>query len=155
MSDQPSLQFRLDDPAAADVYPLIEQLDGYLAQLYPSANIGPVSVQAMKQPNVAFLTARVDGVAVACGACIAHEGYVELKRMYVLPACRGLGLGKQLLQALETQAREMGYRLVRLETGAAQAEAIELYEHAGYARCPSFGDHHAHAQVISMEKALA
>ena len=150
----PQLYFGLDDPAAPDVVPLIEQLDGYLAQLYPSSNIRPVSAQAMKQPNVAFITARVDGKAVACGACIDHGDYVEIKRMYVLPACRGLGLGKQLLEALETQARRMGSRLLRLETGNAQAEAIELYERAGYRRCPPFGDHHANPHVVCMEKPL-
>jgi putative acetyltransferase len=154
MLKTPTLHFGLDDPSAPDVYPLIEQLDGYLAGLYPAGNIHPVSVEAMQQPNVAFLTARVDGTAVACGACIDHGDYVEVKRMYVLPACRGLGLGKQLLEAMEAQARRMQRTLIRLETGNAQTEALELYEHAGYHRCPPFGDHHSNPLVVCMEKSL-
>ncbi|WP_266156864.1 GNAT family N-acetyltransferase [Dyella silvatica] len=154
MTQRPELSFRIDDPSADDVYPLIEQLDGYLSELYPTGNIHPVSVLALQQPNVTFITARVDGAPVACGACIDHGDYVEVKRMYVLPACRGLGLGKQLLDALEAQIRRNGGQLIRLETGTAQTEALELYGRAGYRRCPPFGDHHANPRSVCMEKAL-
>jgi putative acetyltransferase len=151
---KPQLSFRIDDPCAADVAPLIEQLDDYLASLYPSANICPVTVKELSQPNVTFVTARVEHTPVACGACVDAGDYVEIKRMYVLPACRGLGLGKQLLEALENQVRESGGHLVKLETGTAQTEALELYEHAGYRRCPPFGDHRANPSSVCMEKPL-
>ena len=155
MLKAPVLQFEIDDPDASDVAPLIQQLDGYLAELYPTGNIQPVSAEELKRPNVTFLTARVDGTPVACGACVRHQDYVEIKRMYVLPACRGLGLGKQLLEALEREVARTGGKLVRLETGTAQTEALELYERAGYRRCPPFGEHHANPRSICMEKALA
>lgn len=155
MLKPPALQFKVDDPTAADIAPLIQQLDGYLTELYPTGNIHPVSVDELTQPNVTFLTARVDGTPVACGACVRHEDYVEVKRMYVLPACRGLGLGKQLLEALEREVRRTGNTLIRLETGTAQTEALELYERAGYRRCPPFGDHCANPRSICMEKLLA
>ncbi|WP_114239258.1 GNAT family N-acetyltransferase [Dyella sp. C9] len=155
MANTPTLHFEIDDPDSPDVTPLIRQLDGYLAELYPTANIRPLAVDELKRPNVTFLTARVDGTPVACGACVWHEGYVEVKRMYVLPACRGLGLGKQLLDALEDKVRQGGGQLIRLETGTAQTEALELYERAGYRRCPPFGEHHANPRSICMEKLLA
>lgn len=152
---RPDLTFAVDDPAAPDVAPLLKELDGYLSSLYPTANIQPLSVETMKRPDVAFLTARVDGVPVACGFCVDNEDYVEVKRMYVLPACRGLGLGKQLLEALELHIRKHGGHRVRLETGTAQTEALELYERAGYRRCAPFGDHRANPQSVCMEKSLA
>ncbi|MFC4528234.1 GNAT family N-acetyltransferase [Dyella halodurans] len=155
MLKAPALRFDIDDPAAPDVAPLLHELDGYLAELYPTGNIQPVSVQALKQPNVTFLAARVDGRPVACGACVWHEDYVEVKRMYVLPACRGLGLGKQLLEALEREVARAGGKLIRLETGTAQAEALELYGRAGYRRCAPFGEHRANPLSICMEKSLA
>lgn len=155
MLKAPVLRFEIDDPASPDVLPLIHELDGYLAELYPTGNIQPVSVEALKQPNVTFLAARVDGKPVACGACVRHANYVEVKRMYVLPACRGLGLGKQLLEALELEVAREGGKLIRLETGTAQAEALELYERAGYRRCPPFGEHHANPRSVCMEKVLA
>jgi len=155
MLTAPALHFAIDDPAAPDVAPLIRELDGHLAELYPSGNIRPVTAQELKQPNVTFLTARVDGTPVACGAFVRHEDYVEVKRMYVLPACRGLGLGKQLLEALEDHIACAGGRLVRLETGTAQEEALELYGHAGYRRCLPIGEHRANPSSICMEKELA
>lgn len=155
MLTAPRLHFGIDDPAAPDVQALIRELDGYLAELHPTGNIRPVPVEELKQPNVTFLTARVDGTPVACGAFVRHDDYVEVKRMVVLPACRGLGLGKQLLDALEAQIAHAGGRLVRLETGTTQTEALELYERAGYRRCAPFGEHRANPQSICMEKALA
>lgn len=155
MLKRPTLLFEVDDPSAADVAPLIRELDGYLAELYPTGNIRPVPTEELKQANVTFLTARVDGTPVACGAIVRHDDYVEVKRMYVLPACRGLGLGKQLLDALEAKIAHAGGKLVRLETGTAQAEALELYERAGYRRCSPFGEHRANPHSICMEKVLA
>ena len=155
MLKAPALHFEIDDPAAPEVAPLLLQLDGYLAELYPTGNILPVPLAELKQANVTFLTARVDGKPVACGAFVRHSDYVEVKRMYVLPACRGLGLGKQLLEALEKEVARSGGTLVRLETGTAQAEALELYARAGYRRCPPFGEHQANPRSICMEKTLA
>jgi putative acetyltransferase len=151
----PRLEFRIDDPSLPELRPLIEPTDGYLAELHPTGNIEPVSLAALQRPGVSLLTARVDGEPVACGACIDEGEYMEVKRMYVLPACRGLGLGKQLLEAIEQYIRRLGGRLVRLEAGTAQAEALELYERAGYRRCPPFGDHRANPRSVCMEKALA
>ena len=155
MNKRPQLSFAIEDPGAPDVLPLTRQLDGYLAELYPTANIQPVSAEELRQPNLSFVTARVDGTPVACGACVDEGDYVEVKRMYVLPACRGLGLGKQLLEALEQHVRARGGRVIRLETGTAQTEALELYERAGYHRCPPFGSHRANPHSICMEKLLA
>jgi len=150
----PQLTFRVDDPRAPDVHSLIEQLDGYLSERYSAETAFPVSLDELSRPNVTFLTARVEETPVACGACLDMGDYVEIKRMYVLPACRGLGLGKQLLEALEAQVRTDGGRMVRLETGTAQTEALELYEHAGYRRCPPFGDHRVNPASVCMEKPL-
>jgi putative acetyltransferase len=155
VNKRPQLSFAIEDPGTPDVVPLTQQLDGYLAELYPTANIQPVSPEELRQAKVSFVTARVDGTPVACGACVDEGDYVEVKRMYVLPACRGLGLGKQLLEALEQHVHARGGRVIRLETGTAQAEALELYERSGYHRCPPFGNHRANPHSICMEKVLA
>jgi GNAT superfamily N-acetyltransferase len=56
----------------------------------------------------------------------------EVKRMYVCPEHRGRGVGRELLEALEDRASEMGCTAVRLDTGNRQAQAIGLYLAAGY-----------------------
>lgn len=154
-STAPRLEFRVDDPNRPELAALIASTDGYLTQLHPTGNIEPVSLAKLQREQVSLLTARVDGEPVACGVCIDEGDYTEVKRMYVLPACRGLGLGKQLLEAIEKHIRSRGGTLVRLEAGTAQTEALELYERAGYRRCPPFGEHHANPRCVCMEKVLA
>ncbi|MGW7368928.1 GNAT family N-acetyltransferase [Streptomyces sp. NPDC054841] len=67
------------------------------------------------------------------------DGDAELKRMYVVPEARGLGLARRILAALEEDARAAGRSRMVLETGTAQPEAIALYTSSGYAQCAKFG----------------
>ncbi|MET8504580.1 GNAT family N-acetyltransferase [Streptomyces sp. NPDC004787] len=67
------------------------------------------------------------------------DGDAELKRMYVVPEARGLGLARRILAALEADAREAGRTRMVLETGTAQPEAIALYTSCGYEPCEKFG----------------
>ncbi|MFJ7960212.1 GNAT family N-acetyltransferase [Streptomyces sp. NPDC096319] len=67
------------------------------------------------------------------------DGDAELKRMYVVPEARGLGLARRILAALEADARAAGRTRMVLETGTAQLEAIALYASSGYEPCAKFG----------------
>ena len=60
------------------------------------------------------------------------EQICELKRMYVLPQYRGQGVGKTLAQRLIEEARQVGYHLMRLDTGNFLTSAIKLYESLGF-----------------------
>ena len=97
-------------------------------------------------PRGAFLVASVDGEAVACGAVKSiAAGVGSLKRMWVADAVRGLGVGRRMLEALETQARELGLTTIRLETNHALDEAIRLYRSAGFREVAAFNsDPYAH-----------
>jgi GNAT superfamily N-acetyltransferase len=61
--------------------------------------------------------------------------------MFVVPESRGSGIARRLLEAMETWARGWGYRMLRLETGARQPEAIVLYESSGYVPTAPFGEY--------------
>jgi len=65
---------------------------------------------------------------------------VELKRMWIAPGARGLGVGRRLLSALEGEARRRGATAVRLDTNRNLTEAIALYQSAGYVEIPAFND---------------
>jgi putative acetyltransferase len=75
--------------------------------------------------------------------------------MFVLPAFRGLKLGRRILEELESRIRATGVKMARLETGVAQPEALGLYEKAGYRRCGPFGEYPEDPLCVFMEKELA
>jgi len=144
------------DPASKEARALITQLDAYLNSLYPAESNYLLSVEALQQPNVTFLTAQIGGKTVGCGAYVDHDReYAEIKRMFVLPAFRGRGIGQCLLEDLESRARSSGINLARLETGIYQKEALGLYARAGYKHRGGFGDYHADDPLcVFMEKSL-
>jgi GNAT superfamily N-acetyltransferase len=84
-------------------------------------------------PGGAFLVIYANGKPVAGGGVKRDDdGVAEIKRMYVAPAVRRQGLGRQLLEALEAKARELGYARVRLDAGSRQPHVQAMYERAGY-----------------------
>jgi GNAT superfamily N-acetyltransferase len=87
----------------------------------------------LSPPGGGFIVLYEDGRAVAGGGIKRLDGQAcEIKRMYVAPEARGRGLGRALLAALEELARDRGYVVARLDTGARQPGAQRMYERAGY-----------------------
>ncbi|MBN2085259.1 MAG: GNAT family N-acetyltransferase [Anaerolineales bacterium] len=129
-------------PDTADARSLIAELDAYLIPLYPPASHHGYPVEKLIAEDVEFLIARCEGVAAGCGGIKCYEpDYAEIKRMYVRPPFRGLGLGRAIMEHLEDHAAERGIRVLRLETGILQAEAIGLYDRMGYTRIEAFGEY--------------
>jgi putative acetyltransferase len=121
------------------------------------ADIGPTRVADMfEPPDGAFLVVRDDdGHAVGCGGvCRFDETRAELKRMYVVPAARGQGLGRRLLVELEEHARSFGYEAIVLETGDRQPESFGLYMSAGYERIPCYPPYSERSLSLCFEKRL-
>jgi putative acetyltransferase len=143
-----------DDP---EVFALAVAQQEEMRGLYSGeADIGPSRDASMfEPPHGAFLAARVDGRPVACGGIARFdETRGELKRMYVEPGSRGLGLGRQLLEALEAQARALGYVALVLETGNLQPEALGLYTSSGYERIPCYEPYASRELSLCFEKSL-
>jgi DNA-binding MarR family transcriptional regulator len=145
------VRFAVEDPASADARWCIER---YFAELEarfdggfdPSLSIS-ADTRELTPPAGALMIARLGGRPVACGALKFHpDAPAELKRMWVAPGERGIGLGRRLLRELEQHARTQGAKSVRLETNAALTEAIALYRSSGYREVAAFneeryGDH--------------
>lgn len=134
---------------------LIAELDDYLNSLYPPERNYLLDIDELMQPSVTFLLATYAGEAVGCGALRQIDGMsAELKRMYVRPQARGLGIGRALLTALEESARERGLGYLLLETGISQPEALSLYERHGFVQRSAFGDYREDTLSLFYEKRL-
>ena len=123
---------------------LIDALNAELSGIYPEAGathfgLDPEEVSGQRG---AFLVIRLDGVPVGCGAVRLLDSTVgELKRMYVSPSARGQGLGRQLVAALEAEAKALGAQRLVLETGIRQTAALALYRAAGFQPIPLYGEY--------------
>lgn len=136
------------EPSDSDhVAALLNRYFGELAARFPGGPDGfdltriAAPATDFSPPHGMFLVARLDGKSVGCGAVRALDaGSAEIKRMWVDPAARGLGIGRSLLRALESAAAELGCRTVRLDTAAYLTEALPLYRSAGYSDIPAYND---------------
>jgi len=146
-----------EDPRRADVAQLVRDLDALMATLYPAESNHLVDLDTLAGEDVVFLVARLDGSACGCAALWGRKGdYGEIKRIWVDPARRGSGIARQLLQTLEDEARVLGLRHLRLETGIRQPEALALFASHAFVRRGPFGAYPADDPFsVFMEKSLA
>ncbi|MDQ6881902.1 MAG: GNAT family N-acetyltransferase [Pseudomonadota bacterium] len=109
-------------------------------------------------PRGALLVAKVDGKLAGCCALRPLDGVdypnaAEMKRLYVCPAYRGSGLGRQLAEAALDAARQAGYASVLLDTLDDMEAARALYEDLGFEEIPPYyhnpiaGAHYLKADV--------
>jgi len=139
------VRFAIEDPTTVDARWCLAQ---YFAELNarfeggfdPGRSLLP-DASDLRPPVGAFLIARLRNRPVGCGALkFQDDGSAYLKRMWIAPAARGIGLGRRLLHELERVAREAGASAVRLETNRALTEAIALYRREGYVEVEAFND---------------
>jgi len=130
------------DPAArACVRAYVEELGRRFDAGFDPARSLPAADQEMSPPAGVFLVATLHSEAVGCGGLKFHDSApAEVKRMWVAPAARGLGLGRRLLTELESHATAHGVTVLRLETNGSLAEAISLYRSSGYHEVAAFSD---------------
>jgi DNA-binding MarR family transcriptional regulator/GNAT superfamily N-acetyltransferase len=101
----------------------------------------PSELDAMRPPAGVFLVATLLGEPVGCGGLkLRPDQPADVKRMWVAPSARGLGLGRRMLTELEARAAGSGRDRIRLETNGALTEAIAMYRSSGYRDVAAFND---------------
>lgn len=119
----------------------------------PANSLAP-TLDEFAPPRGTFLVMRLHGEPVGCGGFkFDPPNAAYIKRMWISPAARGLGLGRRLLHELEQRARALGYGTLRLETERALTEAQHLYRSSGFLEVPPFNDevyaHHWFEKVLT------
>lgn len=145
-----------EDPRRADVVALVGALNAHDEALYPPEANFHLDIDTLCSPDVIFLVARQDGVAVGIGALWLRTQWKlgEVKRMYVSPKARGQGLASRILAMIEKLARDHKVTQLVLETGTLSADAHKLYERAGFSRRGPFADYPDAPLSVFMEKLL-
>ena len=140
-----AVEIGVRDPRDPDARRCLRAYEDELAARFDSgfdpARSNSAADHEMTPPAGLFLVATLHGEPAGCGALKFHgKDPAEVKRMWVSPAVRGLGLGRRLLAELEAEAARHGVRVLRLETNRTLAEAIALYRAAGYREVAAFND---------------
>ncbi|RYF81615.1 MAG: N-acetyltransferase [Comamonadaceae bacterium] len=143
-----------------------QDFEGELARLPgdyapPRGTLLLALVGAEPQASEAAAWQHPDGTWAGVAGCCAlrpldtvdHVNAAEMKRLYVRPAFRGLGLGRQLAEAVLDAARHAGYSCVLLDTLDDMESARALYEDLGFAEVPPYyhnpvaGSHYLKAEL--------
>jgi putative acetyltransferase len=143
------------DSTNTDFIELVNQLNSYLQIMdgddhafYNQYN----GIESLKNVIVVY----IDNHPVACGAFKKFdENRVEIKRMYTSSSYRGNGVASNLLNELETWAKELSFSGTILETGIRQIEAVQFYKKNQYKIIANYGPYIGVENSICFEKKLA
>jgi len=150
-----SVTIVVERPDQPDVAALITLSDDYMAGLYPPEGNFAVDIEALCQPDIAFVVARLDGRAAGCGGIKwLDDGTAEMKRIFVRDDARGHGLGRRIMAMLEELAAARPVARLYLETGPLNTEAVGLYQSLGYRTCGPFSDYQDNPHSLFMTKDL-
>lgn len=145
-NSDPEIMFTVVDPESE---PAIEAMTNYFNELNATFRTGfdvaaalASGLDAMRPPTGTFLVALAgNGQVLGCGGVQAlDDAAAEIRRMWIAPPARGIGLGREMLRQLEEAARAMGFSQAVLDSNSVLTPAISLYERAGYVPTEPFND---------------
>ncbi|CAA0090447.1 Uncharacterised protein [BD1-7 clade bacterium] len=125
---------------------LLTQSDQYLMALYPSESCHLMSASALNNNHVDLLGYQHNGqllgmIAMVNYATPSDVAYVELKRWVVHDSARDKGIGRQLMHAAINAVAQTTTKVIRVETGIHQPDAIKVLEQEGFVRREPFGSY--------------
>lgn len=135
------IRFLKTDNTNQDFQNLVKELDAYLKITDGDDHDFYNQYNGLEKINHALVVYK-NNEPVGCGAFREFDAStVEVKRMYLQPNHRGLGIAAEILNSLEVWAKEEGYERCILETGDRQVEAVKFYHKMGYKRIPNYGQY--------------
>ncbi len=150
------ITIRVEKPNRPEIATLIAELDAYLDALYPPEASDLMDIETLMQDDILFVAAKDGERYVGCGALRMVPGqYGEVKRMYVVPDQRGKCVGYAILAEVEKLAAERGFKVLKLETGVRQDEALNLYRKFGFRETARFGEYQEDPLCLYFEKRVS
>lgn len=129
------------EPAQAAMRAYFDELDRRFPTGFDTTGAAASDLEALSPPAGTFLLVRTGTEPIGCGGVQSlGDGVGEVKRMWIQPAWRGLGLARRLLTTLEDHARHLGHQRIVLDTNGELTEAIALYGSAGYEPIARYND---------------
>lgn len=140
------------DPYTADACYLMDELSMALEAITGDSGRNSFNVEDVCVSGALFVIAYNDkDEAIGCGAIRPISGEIaEIKRMYAKTKAKGVGT--EILGYLETQAKEMGYSVLWLETRLVNRQAIAFYESRGYQRILNYGKYVDRPEAVCFGK---
>ena len=133
---------------------LVRNLDAYLAEIDGEDHVFYDQFNKIGLIKYAVVVYE-DKNPIGCGAIKEFDPKtMEVKRMYVSPQSRGIGIATRILSELENWAKELWCIRCVLETGRNQPHAIALYKKNGYTSIPNYGQYVGIANSVCFEKLL-
>jgi len=148
---------RVRDLTNSDLVALVAKSDQYMSALYPPESNHAEPLEGFVGEDSAFFSGYLGEQLAACGAVKLFEddtSYGEIKRVFVAEEYRGKRFATTVMQYLENYLLSIGVKLVRLEAGPLQPEALSLYRKLGYAERGPFGSYRVDPLSVFMEKTL-
>lgn len=152
-----SFTITTETPLSDDVRALVKALNEFTFGLTPAEFRHHMTVEQMAQADTTLFVARdADGAPLGMGALRRHaDGVGEVKRMFVAPDARGLGVGGAILNHIEALARQEGVSRIVLETGSNFDAAKRIYERGGFETCEPVLDYPPSAWTAFYAKSLS
>lgn len=145
------------DPADAELVSLVSKSDEYLSALYPPESNHAESISVLLENDASLFLGYAGEHLAACGAIKfvdRDSGYAEIKRLFVAEEFRGQGFAIAMMRRLEDHAKDKGTKVIRLEAGPMQPEALSLYRKLGYSDRGPFGEYPDDPLSVFMEKKI-
>jgi GNAT superfamily N-acetyltransferase len=137
-----------------DFLSLIKIFDQYLWERYPELKTNYWGNNVLEL-NRNVVVIYLDEKPAACGCFKKYDqNTIEIKRMFVAPEVRGLGLAQRVLQEFELWAKELDYSVSVLETLYKQQEAISLYQKVGYTIVDNYGPYVGLDKSVCLRKTI-
>jgi putative acetyltransferase len=151
------MEIKLDDMSGREIVALLAEHLQTLAEVTPPESRHALSLDGLRQPDVAFWSVWQGNALVGCGALKElNPEHGEIKSMRTARAHLRKGIGNRLLKHIISEAQRRGYRRLSLETGAMEyfRPAHGLYEKFGFIKCPPFAGYREDPNSLFMTKEL-